>query len=91
MSTENGGQSLGQMRVRTTFNPSADSVVDQIKNDTAALIDKLQAIRNDEASKTYNQSPAQFQALSGEKLRLIALAQTALEEAAMWAVKAVTA
>lgn len=84
------GQTLGEQRVRVDFNVSGDSTVDQIKVKSAELIDLLQTVRNEEASKTYEKSPEQFQALSGEKIRLIALAQTAYEEAAMWAVKAAT-
>ena len=82
---------LGEQRVRTTFNPSNESVVDRIKQKSAELIDLLQAVKNDEASNTYDQSPEAMKELSGEKFRLIALAQTAYEEAAMWAVKAATA
>lgn len=81
---------LGEQRVRTTFNPSNESVVDRIKQKSAELIDLLQAVRNDEVSKTYDKTPEQLQAQSGEKLRLISLAQTGYEEAAMWAVKAAT-
>lgn len=84
-------QSIGQSRVRTSFNPSSESVVDQIKNKSADLIDLLQAMRNDEASKTYDKTPEEKQYVSGEVFRLISLAQTAYEEAAMWAVKAATA
>ncbi len=82
---------LGEQRVRTTFNPSNESVVDRIKQKSAELIDLLQAVMNDEVSKTYEKTPEQLQAFSGEKLRLISIAQTSYEEAAMWAVKAVTA
>ncbi len=81
---------LGEQRVRTTFNPSNESVVDRIKQKSAELIDLLQAVRNDEVSKTYDKTPQELQAQSGEKLRLISLAQTGYEEAAMWAVKAAT-
>lgn len=81
---------LGEKRVRTTFNPSKDSAVDKIKQLSAELINALEAIRNDEVSKTYEQSPEAKSVVSGEKLRLISLAQTAYEEAAMWAVKAAT-
>jgi len=82
---------LGEQRVRTTFNPSNDGVVDQIKQKTAELINLMQSVKNDEASKTYDKSEESKKELSGEKFRLIALAQTAYEEAAMWAVKAATA
>jgi hypothetical protein len=64
--------SIGEDRVRTKFNPSADSVVDQIKQETAKLIDLCETLKP----------------LDG---RLASLAQTAYEEAAMWAVKAATA
>lgn len=74
----NQPKSLGESRVRTQFNPSADSMVDQIKQKTAELINLLQSIRN-------NEMP------DNETLRLISLAQTSYEEAAMWAVKAATA
>jgi hypothetical protein len=84
-------QTLGEQRVRIDFNVSGSTVVDQIKTKTADLINDLQAIRNDEVSKTYGQSPDKKNEVSGEKLRLIALAQTTYEEAAMWAVKAATA
>lgn len=84
-------QTLGQKRVRVSFNPSADSVVDQIKQKTADLIDLMQSVRNDEASKTYDKTPEEKNALSGEVFRVIALAQTEYESACHWAVKAATA
>lgn len=83
-------KTLGEKRVRADFNTTGSDVVGTIKNKSAELIDLLQAIRADEVSKTYDKSPEQLQIESGEKLRLIALAQTAYEEAAMWAVKAAT-
>lgn len=86
-----GELSIGERRVRTTFNPSNDSTVEKLKQKTAELINILDAMRNDEVSKTYDKSEEAKKMLSGEKLRLIALAQTAYEEAAMWAVKAATA
>lgn len=83
-------KTLGEKRVRTDFNITSSGEIDKIKQSTAELINYLEAIRNDEVSKTYDKSHEQMQELSGEKLRLIALAQTAYEEASMWAVKAVT-
>jgi len=83
-------QTLGEFRVRTKFNPSAESIVDQIKSKTAELIDLLQALKNDEASKTYSESEGQKNITIGEFFRLIALAQTEYESAAHWAVKAAT-
>lgn len=84
-------KSLGEQRVRVDFNVSGSTIVDSIKTKTADLINDLQAIRNDEVSKTYDKSEDAKMQTSGEKLRLIALAQTTYEEAAMWAVKAATA
>jgi hypothetical protein len=67
---------LGEKRVKAEFNPAKNDLVDQIKNQTAVLINMLEDMRN--------------LPLTGgkEKQRLISLAQTAYEEAAMWAVKA---
>jgi hypothetical protein len=65
----------GQLRVRSSFNPSKDSAVDRIKDDTASLIDYVETLSTDDP----------------ETKRCVALAQTAYEEAAMWAVKAATA
>lgn len=69
--------SLGEDRVRTKFNPSANSTVDQIKQKSAELINLC-----DKAS-------AQGSA-DKEHQRLWALAMTHYEDAAMWAVKAAT-
>ena len=69
--TPHDGYSLGARRVRESFNPSQDSVVDKFKRYTADLIDLCEDFKH--------QDP-----------RLAALAQTAYEEAAMWAVKLVT-
>jgi hypothetical protein len=65
------GYSLGAQRVRESFNPSKDSMVDKIKRYTADLIDLCEEIKHLDP-------------------RCAALAQTAYEEAAMWAVKCVT-
>jgi hypothetical protein len=63
---------LGEFRVRTSFNPSNDSAVDQIKQKTAELINLVADLKSKDG-------------------RLVAIAQTTYEEAAMWAVKAATA
>jgi hypothetical protein len=63
--------SLGALRVRESFNPSQDNMVDKIKRHTADLIDICEGLKDLDA-------------------RLASLAQTAYEEAAMWAVKAAT-
>lgn len=82
---------IGEKRVRTEFNPSKDGIVDQIKQKSAELINLMQALRNDEAAKPENDTPAKLNENAGEKLRLVSIAQTTYEEAAMWAVKAATA
>jgi len=68
-------KTLGEIRVRTEFNPSAEDAVSHIKNKTAELIDLVDRCPSTDL----------------EVRRLIALALTSYEEAAMWAVKAVTA
>ena len=68
---------LGMERVRWAFNPSANSVVDDIKKETAALIDLCHAM----GDKTNDPEIA----------RCLSLAMTHYEDAAMWAVKAATA
>ncbi len=62
---------VGEDRVRVTFNPSAIGIVDLIKQKTAELIDMCETLKPNDA-------------------RLVALAQTHYEDAAMWAVKAAT-
>lgn len=82
-------KTFGEKRVRINFNNKFNSDVDKIKAETALLIDFLQSIRTNEVSKTSSDSLTK-NLVTGEKLRLISLAQTAYEEAAMWAVKAIT-
>lgn len=41
--------SVGEDRVRTKFNPSADSVVDQIKQKSAELIDLCETLKGKDA------------------------------------------
>jgi hypothetical protein len=69
--------SIGALRVRESFNPSKDGMVDKIKRHTADLID----ICHDESLKGEHDH---------EVNRLWALAMTHYEDAAMWAVKAAT-
>ena len=38
-------QTVGEQRVRTTFNPSQDSVVDQIKQKTVELINLCETLK----------------------------------------------
>lgn len=65
----------GEYRVGIAFNPSADSMVGQIKAAAAALIDLVETIDPQD---------------NPEVGRLKALAMTEIECAAMWAVKAAT-
>jgi hypothetical protein len=66
--------SLGAHRVRESFNPSKDSMVDKIKRQSADLIDLCEQMKTKDS----------------ELNRLCSLAQTHYEDAAMWAVKAAT-
>jgi len=68
--------SLGEKRVRTNFNVSASTDVDGIKQQTASLIDALEKLKEKRSDPEFT--------------RLIALANTSYENAAMWAVKAIT-
>lgn len=68
-------KTLGEARVRASFNPSDDSKVQHIKERAAELINYI----NDNV-----------EANDGESGRLKSLALTSVEEAAMWAVKAAT-
>lgn len=65
-------KTLGEKRVRTSFNVSSNNIVDDIKKGSAQLIDLCETLKEKDP-------------------RLASLAQTAFEEAAMWAVKAATA
>lgn len=65
----------GEYRVGIDFNPSGDDLVARIKRAAADLIDLIEGIDATD---------------HGEKARLKALAQTEIESAAMWAVKAAT-
>jgi hypothetical protein len=71
--------SVGEVRVRTTFNPPANETVDQIKQKSAELINIVDELLGEAGAP------------NPEAKRLQAIAMTAIEEAAMWAVKAATA
>ena len=72
----NDRQTLGEERVRKGFNPRGDKLVDDIKHQSAELIDLC-------AAQDHGHGDS-------EASRLWALAMTAFEEGAMWAVKAAT-
>lgn len=65
-------KTIVEERVRTDFNVSGSSIVDNIKMKSAELINLCEGLKEKDG-------------------RLASLAQTAYEEAAMWAVKAATA
>lgn len=73
----------GEYRVGITFNPSKDDTVMCIKRAAADLIDLIDLIGMDGVA------PGAL-AANPEVRRLKALAQTAIEDGAMWAVKAAT-
>lgn len=70
----------GEYRVGINFNPSADDHVGQIKRMAADLIDLIESVEADSMNPIRD----------AERGRLKALAQTAIEDGAMWAVKAAT-
>ena len=72
-------QTLGQKRVKAEFNPSKTELVDLIKNKSAELIDLLQSM------KPVGSAAEIF---GSEKIRLIDIAQTEIETACMYGVKA---
>lgn len=79
----------GEYRVGITFNPSNDDMVGKIKRLAADLIDLIESIEpptypDEVAGEVYLASQA------SEVWRLKAIAQTHVEDAAMWAVKAAT-
>lgn len=69
----------GEYRVGVSFNPSKNATVDAIKAKAAELIDLVEEIASDRGTDFGN-----------EVGRLKALAQSEIESAAMWAVKAAT-
>ena len=87
----NGILSEGEKRVRTTFNISASKTVDIAKQLMAEAINLLSRDQNDVASYYYdNLNTTQYRELSADYQREVATAKTKIEEAAMWAVKALT-
>jgi len=67
---------IGEYRVGISFNPGGSDKVNEIKRAAADLIDMIDSIQVPDGAS--------------EIVRLKALAMTHVEDAAMWAVKAVT-
>lgn len=70
-------KTLGQIRVRSGFNPSEDPKVAELKTIAAKFIDLCEEMKD---------APS----LGNEKNRVLAIAQTEIETAAMYAVKGAT-
>jgi hypothetical protein len=70
---DNNNQSLGEKRIRVTFNPSNSDVITRIKTTFAELINECEEMK-----------------ANGKNPRECAEAQTRIEDAAMWMVKAAT-
>jgi hypothetical protein len=75
---DNKHGSLGALRVRESFNPSGNELVDKLKRYTADLIDLC------------HEHQGKLGSTGNEEARLWSLAMTHYEDAAMWAVKAAT-
>jgi hypothetical protein len=73
-------KTIGELRVRVEFNPSESSDVHTVKSTAAESINLMDTLGRTSVEPHK----------SGERQRLISLAQIAYEEAAMWAVKALT-
>ena len=85
----------GEYRVGINFNPSNDDKVAQIKQMAADLIDLIDTIQlppwSDLGDQDDNHSRIDLEGVRrSEVSRLKALAMTAIEDGAMWAVKAAT-
>jgi hypothetical protein len=79
----------GEYRVGINFNPSNDDTVGRIKRlaaDLIDLIDTLEVPQPDEDEDLYTP----YWDLKFEVIRLSGLAKDAIENGAMWAVKAAT-
>lgn len=74
----------GEYRVGISFNPSQDDTVARIKRAAADLIDLIDGIPVSEGAVLPTDARA------SEIARCKAIAQTHIEDAAMWAVKAAT-
>ena len=87
----NGVLTEGEKRVRTTFNVLSSKSVDIAKQLMAEAINLLSSDQNDVASYYYdNINTTQYREVSADYQREVATAKTKIEEAAMWAVKALT-
>ena len=87
----NGILSEGEKRVRTNFNVLSLETVNVAKQLMAEAINLLSRDQNDVASYYYDSiNTTQYRELSADYQREVDTAKTKIEEAAMWAVKALT-
>ena len=82
--------STGEYRVGINFNPGGDDTVATIKRAAADLIDIVGEISDGLPPRQMPFHGTPQGDRSAEIMRLKALAQTAIEDGAMWAVKAAT-
>lgn len=95
---EMGMTTKGMARVRISFNPSEKKEVDGLKLKGSKFIDEVEQIDEGSVPETgKSDTPHQIEEAqkaaeyhAGEIRRLKSLAQTKIEEATMWAVKAAT-
>ena len=80
---ENKRQTLGEFKVRTSFNPSEMTDVSVLKDRAAMFINIVDSL-------TLSTNRAYTEQETKEFGRLKSLAMTSIEEASMWAVKAAT-
>lgn len=81
---------LGERRMRITYNSEDESEVYKVKEGAANLIDYLEAKKNDFASKFYDMDEQSFKAISADFFREVSLAQTEVEKSTYFVVKALT-
>lgn len=82
---------LGQRRVRVSFNLSKNPAVDDMKQRYADIIDNLESFRISlKAVGPENETSEAFQMRCGEAMRSISIAQTEAERACRDAVTALT-
>lgn len=75
---ESQTKTFGEERVNLSFNPSENELVTKVKKLYAEILDTLFLVQVPEGVE------------SGEKVRLLKIAMTEAEGAALWAVKAIT-
>lgn len=83
-------KTLGEKRVRTDFNVTSDDVVQILKNKGAEFIDLVGTIKHDVIAKYAQMDKPSFDSAFSELFRLVSIAQTEIETATMYAVKAAT-